>query len=189
MDNASPLRAILVTCMMCTVAACSRDASTAQPGTSAQSASDASRTIAAAASGRDAPANPCDRAIAAADMAGILIAPAARDAGPDAATCVYRTQTKANVTISVARGDAAKGAWTLATKYSGTKNPLPGIGDEALYNPEGTTLIARKGDTSCRLDVVGFDNADAMDDITKARGEDLARKLGALCNKMFAANS
>lgn len=118
--------------------------------------------------------------------AAILVAPATRNAGLEPTTCVYRTQTKANVTISAAKGDGAKGAWIFATTYSATKNPLAGVGDEALYSADGTTLIARKGDTSCRVDVVGFDNSDAMDDITKARGEELARKLGVLCDKVFA---
>jgi hypothetical protein len=90
--------------------------------------------------------------------------------------------------IAVTKGAEEKGAWMLATTYNATKNPLAGVADEALYNPEGTTLIARKGYTSCRVDVVGYDNANAMDDITKNRGEALARKLGALCNKLFASH-
>ncbi|HWF86759.1 MAG TPA: hypothetical protein VG222_17995 [Vicinamibacterales bacterium] len=126
--------------------------------------------------------------ITAADVAGILTAPATRKPGADPASCMYQTQTKANVTINVAKGDEVKGAWTLATTYNATKNPLASVGDEALYNPQGTTLIARKGETSCRVDAVGYDNANAMDDITKDRGEALARKLGALCNKLFAAH-
>jgi hypothetical protein len=101
---------------------------------------------------------------------------------------MYQTQSHGNVTISAARGDASKGARVLATTYNATTNPLPGVGDEALYNPEGTTLIARKRDTSCRVDVVGYDNASAMGDITKDRGAALARKLGALCNKLFLSH-
>ncbi len=120
-------------------------------------------------------------------MAGIITAPVTRSSGADPASCVYRARSGADITISAARGDAAKGAWSLAKTYSGTLVPLAGVGDEALWAHEGTILIARKGDLSCRVDVLGYDNADAMDDITKARGEALARKLGALCTKVFAA--
>jgi hypothetical protein len=177
---------LLLLTALCALTACSKGASNTRSSAVGEPASAAAQTTAA--SGGNAQVNPCDRAIAAADVAGILVAPATRDSGPDPDTCVFRTQTRANVTISVAKGDAAKFAWTLATTYNGTKNPLAGVGDEALFNPNGTTLIARKGDTSCRLDVVGYDNANAMDDITKDRGETLARKLGGVCNKVFAAH-
>lgn len=171
---------------LCLLAACSRGASTAQSGAAANPAPTAAAQTPETAGG-GTPGNPCD-VITAADMAGILTAPATRNAGPDPTSSVYRTQTKANVTLSVANGDAAKGAWTLATTYSGTTAPLAGVGDEALHNPNGTTLIARKGDLSCRVDVVGYDNSAAMDDITKDRGDALASKLGALCKKIFASH-
>jgi hypothetical protein len=161
---------------LCLLAACSKGASTAQ-------AAGASTTPNAAAHG-SASANPCD-VITAADVASILTAPATRKPGVDSVQCMYQTQSHATVRISVEKGDDAKGAWMLATTYNATKNPLPGIGDEALYNPEGAILIARKGDRSCRVDVVGYDSANGMDVITKDRGEALARKLGALCNKLL----
>ncbi len=78
--------------------------------------------------------------------------------------------------------DAAKNpanAWTDA--------PLAGFGDSALQGRGGTVVYARKGDLLCNVDITGTDNADGMQVITKARGNELARKLGALCNKVFAA--
>lgn len=175
-DSAGTASRLLLLISLCLLAACSKGASTAQ-------AAGASTTLNAAAHG-NASANPCD-VITAADVASILTAPATRKPGVDSVQCMYQTQSHATVTISVEKGDDEKGAWMLATTYNATKNPLAGVGDEALYNPEGAILIARKGDTSCRVDVVGYDNANAMDDITKDRGEALARKLGALCNKLL----
>jgi hypothetical protein len=188
MNDNYPLAALklLISITFCLLAACSQGASTAQTPAGANTTPTGAAQRSAAADG-NAPANPCD-VITAADVAGILTAPATRKPGADPASCMYQTQTKANVTINVAKGDEVKGAWTLATTYNATKNPLASVGDEALYNPQGTTLIARKGETSCRVDAVGYDNANAMDDITKDRGEALARKLGALCNKLFAAH-
>jgi hypothetical protein len=158
---------LLVSITLCLLAGCTRGAS--------------------AAAADSAPTNPCD-VITAADVASVLTAPATRKPGVDAASCMYQTSTHATVRISAAKGDNEKGAWMIATTYNATKNPLAGVADEALYNPDATTLIARKGDTSCRVDVVGYDNASAMDDITKDRGGALARKLGALCKKFFAAH-
>jgi hypothetical protein len=179
-EGTAPAVGLLVAIALSLLTACSQGAST--PKTAA-----AATTKTSVAADGDAPTNPCD-VITAADVAGILTAPSTRKSGLTSASCMYQTQSRANVTIGVARGDEEKGAWMLATTYNATKNPLAGVGDEALYNPDGTTLIARKGDTSCRVDVVGYDNASAMDDITKDRGEALARKLGALCNKLFAAH-
>jgi hypothetical protein len=177
---------LLISITFCLLAACSQGASTAQTAAGASTTSTGAAQRSAKADG-NAPGSPCD-VITAADVAGILTAPAARKPGATPAVCMYQTPTKANVTINVAKGEEAKGAWMLATTYNATKTPLAGVGDEALYDPDGTTLIARKGDTSCRVDAVGYDNADAMDDITKDRGEALARKLGALCTKLFAAH-
>jgi hypothetical protein len=176
----APALTLLVRIAFCLLAACSRD------GATTKTAAAATTRPSATADG-NAPGNPCD-VITTADVSSILSAPATRKAGADSTSCMYQTQSRANVTISVAKGDAEKGAWTLATTYNATKSPLTGVADEALYNPEGTTLIARRGDTSCRVDVVGYDNASAMGDITKSRGEALARKLGALCNKLLAAH-
>ena len=106
----------------------------------------ASRDASAVAAGNP-PANPCD-VITAADVASILTAPATRKPGVDAASCMYQTQSQATVRISAASGDDEKGAWMLATTYNATKHPLAGVADEALYHPGGTTLIARRGDTS-----------------------------------------
>jgi hypothetical protein len=128
--------------------------------------------------------DPCN-AITAADVAEIITTAVTRAPDSSSSVCVYRAQSGANVTIDVAQGDAANGLWTLATTYNATKTPLAGVGQTALYNPNGTTLIARKGERACRIDVVGWDNANAMDSITKDRGPQLAAKLSKLCKKVL----
>ena len=168
------------------LAACSQGASTTQSGTGANTASTAAAQAPDTA-GRGAPGNPCD-VITAADTAGIIVAPVTRtssESAPD--LCIYEAKSHAKVLIGEAQGDGANGAWMLATTYNSTKTPVAGSGDEALRNPNGTTLIARKGDLSCRVDVMGYDST-ASTDITKDRGDALASKLGALCNKLFASH-
>jgi hypothetical protein len=62
-----------------------------------------------------------------------------------------------------------------------------GLGDTEVHARGGTMVVARKGDLVCSVDITGTDNADGMQVITRARDEELAKKLGALCGKVFAA--
>lgn len=183
---------ILILLALCALAACSKG--TSHSNHARNSAPAVAAEPSGATSSGNAHLDTCE-VISAADVAGIIIAPVTGKAGPDLmregasdpAVCVYRAQSGANLTITLGLGGEAEGAWMLATTYNGTKTPLAGVGEQALYSPEGTVLIARKGDLSCRVDVVGYDNSDAMDSITKDRGARLAGKLGALCNKVFSA--
>ncbi|MES2402915.1 MAG: DUF3558 family protein [Pseudomonadota bacterium] len=169
---------------LCLLAACSHGASS-QPGVAANAASGVAAQAPDTAG--SALRNPCD-VITAADVAGILVTPATRKDGANPGACMYETATRGQVTINVAQGDGANFWWSLATTSQGANVPLAGVGDKALYNAfaGGRPLIARKSDMTCFVDVVGYDNSGAMDSITKDRGETLARKLGALCNKLFA---
>lgn len=172
--------------VLCVLGACSQNAAPAQTGASTSAASAAAPT---SDSGDKASGNPCN-VITAADVAGILVTPATRKSGSNSGACMYETATKGQVTINVAQGDSANFWWSLATTSQGANVPLAGVGDKALYNAfaGGRPLISRKGDMTCFVDVVGFDNSDATDSITKDRGEALAHKLGALCTKIFAAH-
>lgn len=168
------------------LSACSQSAAPSQTSAATGPASTLAPTNDA---GNKASGNPCD-VITAADVAGILVTPATSKVGSNPGACTYETATKGQVTINVAQGDSANFWWSLATTSQGANVPLAGIGDKALYNAfaGGRPLIARKGDMTCFVDVVGYDNSGAMDSITKDRGETLARKLGALCTKIFAAH-
>ncbi|WIG56316.1 MAG: hypothetical protein OJF61_002104 [Rhodanobacteraceae bacterium] len=182
-------KARLVPCCLaalCVLSACSQSAAPSQTGATMSPASTAAPTNDG---GNKVSSNPCD-VITAADVAGILVTPATRKDGSEPGSCRYETQTHGQVAINVAQGDSANFWWSLATTSQGANVPLAGVGDKALYNKfsGGRPLIARKGDMTCYADVVGYDNSGAMDSITKDRGEALARKLGALCTKVFAAH-
>lgn len=182
------LKTLALPCALCALTACSRGAALAQSGAATNPASTPAAQTSAGAGGDNASANPCDL-ITAADVAGIIVVPVTRassESAPD--LCIYESKSHAKVTISEAHGDAVKFAWTLATTTNAADTSVAGVGDEAMRDFTGTTLIARKGDVSCRVDVLGYDNADATDGITKDRGEALANKLGALCNKLFASH-
>jgi hypothetical protein len=74
--------------------------------------------------------------------------------------------------------------------------PLPGVGDKAMWfdvhdsNVPGMNeldTLSIKGETLCLADLHFRKGAQGDKAITPARGEELAKKLGALCNKSFAA--
>lgn len=133
----------------------------------------------------------CDREITPADIADLITAAVEkRYASTNAQSCSYHASAGATVTISLATGDDAKFAWDIASNpANGQREPIAGIGDSALGFRSGTDVVARKGGLVCSVDITGTDNVDGMQVVTKARGLELAKKLGALCSKVFAARS
>jgi hypothetical protein len=131
----------------------------------------------------------CEKDVAAADVAGILTAPLVKQGSTiNPQSCAYHAAAGATVTITLANGDEGKFAWDIANNpANGRMDSLGGIGDSALQARGGTLVVARKGGMICTVDVTGTDNANGMQVITKDRGTALADKLGALCNKVFAA--
>ena len=165
------------------LAACSQGASTAPSGAGANAASTAAGQTSATAAG-NAPGNPCD-VITVADVAGIFTAPAHRRLdywGKD--KCIYNSGSGAALTIGTLKDDDRKSAWDI---YRKLMVPLAGLGDDALQNPDGATIMAAKGDIDCTAELRGIGDSSAEATITTDRGESLAKKLGALCNKVFAA--
>jgi hypothetical protein len=76
--------------------------------------------------------------------------------------------------------------------------PYPGVGDKAVWfdvhdsDVPGMSefdTIAIKGETLCMADVHFKNGIQGDKALTPARGEELAKKLGVLCNKSFAARS
>lgn len=134
-------------------------------------------------------ASACDGDIGPADISGLIAAPVEkRSVVTNAQACSYHAQAGATVTIVLASGEDAKFAWDFASNpANGTRESVAGIGDAALAWRSGTDVVARKGSLVCSIDITGTDNVDGMRVITNARGEELAKKLGALCNKVFAA--
>lgn len=131
----------------------------------------------------------CEKDVLPADIAGIITAPVVKKPGLGAQSCSWHAAAGATVTIALAQGDEGKSWWEILANpsNSGTLTPLAGFGDTALYARGGTVVIARKGDLVCDVDITGTDNANGMTVITPVRGEELAKKLAALCGKVFSA--
>jgi hypothetical protein len=173
-------RSLALVLTLGTLAACSQGTSTPS-GSSA-----AANNVAPAKTG-----NACDRKLLTAnDMAAILSEPitGTEPLKGDAQTCYFITATTdtrggAKIMISVRPG---LGEATLATFTSGKMDayaksmPLAGVGDSAVWMPETFEVNAQKNNLLC---VAGLRGSAVIEH----KPEDLPKKLGALCNKIFAA--
>lgn len=139
------------------------------------------------------PGNVCERKLLTlADVDGILDEPVTgtKPLAGDAQTCLFVTakddQGAGNISVSL-RGN---GVATLATFTSGKMNQyanwksMSGVGDEGVWLPELHEVDARKGDSLCVVGVA-FSMSKALRDAGEAAQQ---RKLGGLCNKIFASN-
>jgi len=172
------LKTLALSCALCALAACSPGTAPALSGAAASPASTPAAQTSGGTGGHNTSRNPCD-VITAANVAGTLTGPLKRDSYPGMTECQYETQS-AHMSIIAMPLDNEM-AWQVATTYSHITIPVAGVGDTALRSADGATLVARKGSTYCRIELVG--GAAGND-----RGEPLARKLGALCTKLFAAH-
>ena len=130
--------------------------------------------------------NACERKlISTADVAGIFGTPIIGVGGKtipgDAQSCTFETSSFPSVTITL-RPDV--GAQTVDTWASGKMpmktTPLPGVGEQAAWQPELHEVIAQKNNLLCDIQASGS-GSDFTD-----QPEALKKKLGALCNKIFA---
>ncbi len=130
---------------------------------------------------------PCDRQlITAADLAGILESPiiGSKNLQGDPQSCSFTTGSFPAVEISLR---PTNGRITVETWNSGkmplAATPLAGVGDHAAWVPSLNELDAEKDDVLC---VIG---APAPSQHYRNAQAELQQRLGALCNKIFAANA
>jgi hypothetical protein len=129
--------------------------------------------------------SPCETLVLkAADLGGLLQAPIthATALAGDGQSCAFLTTGFSAITVSVrpGLGKASLDAWSTG-KMPLPVRPLNGVGDAAMWQDTLHEVIAQKNDVLCDIQVRG-----GSDDIAVAAGA-LAEKLGALCNRIFAA--
>lgn len=156
---------------------------------------------------KNAPPTPCEKDFSARDTADILTGPPklnryAMNAalGEKENGCALGTPD-AFIDFSIhakapPSGDNKQVYETLTSLHDPKGMFLSGVGDRATWfdvqdsNVPGMSefdTIAIKGETICMADLHFRKGAVGEKAITPARGEVLAKKLGALCNKSFAA--
>ena len=189
MKNADHGRYLLsaLACALCVLAACSKSA----PGAGPPTAAGADKTVRSA-----NPGNVCERKLLTADdVAGILSEPitGTKPLTGDAQTCYFITANESHggpelkVTLRPGMGVA-----TLATFTSGKMDqyvswkPLAGVGDGAVWKPDLHEVTAQKDNVLCE---VAPGPLGMSAELTNAGEAAQQQKLGALCNKIFAALS
>lgn len=180
-------RLLVLFCAICTVA-CSKSsaASASTPDAGPAASSTATDQNTGAASAID-----CTKVFAPADVAGILTNPAKVSSdtllGPGG--CEFDTGKGAMVTTRVGSGEDAQYAWhdVSATTDGKYYTAMAGIGDAAFWREAGSSawLIVKKGEKVCQVELGISGGAD--EGAGRARGTELAKKMGALCTKAFAA--
>lgn len=153
--------------------ACSK--STSNPSSAAPSQSAANGAASTPAG------NACDRKlVTSADAAEILGAPVASEKTleGDAQSCVFTTANFATLTISLRPG---LGRTTVDT-WAGGKMDMPvtsvsGVGERAVWQSTLKEINAEKNNLLCDIGAVGAGHSPGA----------TPEKLGALCNKIFAA--
>ena len=124
----------------------------------------------------------CDRKlVTSAQAADILGAPIVETKGlaGDPQTCELGTAGYASVTISLrpGLGDVTVQTW-LDGKMPVSATPLAGVGDHAAWVTDLSEVVATKGNLLCDIQTSGAT-------LSKAS---VQQKVGALCNRIFAAS-
>jgi hypothetical protein len=164
----------LLSCIFALLAGCSKTAANAD--TARKAAADATAT-------QTSPGNACERKlITPEDAAGILTAPVTgtKNIPGDPQSCKFDTAGYASLTVSVrpGHGKAAVGMYTSGKMDEFDKSaPLSGVGDEAVRSLGLQRVTARKDNLLCEITGPGLTRPD----------DPMPQKLGALCNKIFAA--
>ena len=130
--------------------------------------------------------NACDRTLLSADdMAAILAVPITGTKaipGDNNSTCQFTTATLASVTVTL-RPDVGK--TTVATWKSGrmpvSSSPLAGVGDDAVWVAGLHEVISQKNNLLCDIQVDA-----SPSDLARLR-DGQSQRIGALCNKIYAA--
>lgn len=173
---------LIAACAICALAACSQGASTSSP------VLPGAKVASAANQG-----NVCDRKLLTLDdVGGILDQPVTgtKPLPGDPQTCYFITAQdaqgggKIRVSLRDGHGKATIDSFTSGRMNDFAKStPLAGVGDEAVWLPDLHEVDARKGDVLCVVGVPMF-MSNALRDAGEAAQQ---QRLGALCNKVFAA--
>ena len=139
-----------------------------------------------AASATPAPLSACETLVLKTpDVAPLLTAPITRatSLAGDGQSCAFLTTGFSSVTVSVrpGLGRASLDAWSNGRMPLAAR-PLMGVGDAAVWQDTLNEIIAQKNDLLCDIQLRG-----SGDDIAVG-SEILPSKLGALCNRIFAAS-
>jgi hypothetical protein len=209
--NPKPPLLALPFAMLLLAAGCSKNTPADVAASAATNGKDAATAaaLATALTNKDgnAPPTPCESDFSARDVAEILTGPATLNryamnaaldekengCGMGGANAFIDFSIHAKSSM---QGDNKQVYRTMTSLHDPKGAPLPGVGDQAMWfdvqdsNVPGMSefdTVSIKGEVICMADLHFRKGPDGDKAITAVRGEELAKKLGALCNKSFAA--
>ena len=171
---------------LCATSACSKsDANTAKAAATASTGASASVRADTAAVALD-----CGKVFSPNDAIGLLKAPVTVGPVPGSASwCHFGNTELADITVRTGSDDDDEAMWNEATASTERVKfvALPGVGDQAVFKAgtraETPELASKKGAMFCIVSIDG-----GNDNTYKSLGgQELAKRLGGLCNKAFAA--
>jgi len=182
-------RLAALACALCATSACSKGGvQTASAATANPAGSSASVRANTDTAGLD-----CRKVLSPDDVAGLMKPPVTVSPfSGGVAWCHFTNDLSGDITMMVGSGRNMEYFWNDANVPSDSHKsvPLPGVGDKAVFEVDthaGIPEIAsRKGSVYCIVTYNGG-TVDQFKAFKSVGGEELAKRLGALCNKSFVA--
>ena len=146
------------------------------------------------------PPTPCDKELSPKDAADLINVPVSinhysMSASTPGEGCELGAGQSFGAMIDIAIKKGGPSYYTMLTQFLPSARPVPGIGDGAVTSgtidsniPGGKEIdvYAHKGDWVCIAELI-HKPGDGDKALVSPGDEDNARKLGALCTKLFAA--
>lgn len=178
-------RMAVVIWTLCAASACSKSGAN-----TAKAAATASTDASASGRADTAVALDCGKVFSPNDAIGLLKAPVTVGPVPGSASwCHFGNAELADITVRTGSDDDDEAMWNEATASTERVKfvALPGVGDQAVFKAgtraETPELASKKGAMFCIVSIDG-----GNDNTYKSLGgQELAKRLGGLCNKAFAA--
>jgi hypothetical protein len=162
---------------LCVIAGCSK---VSAPGASSASSASSSTSATSARAGAwiKNGAEACNKYLTQDVLAALLTTPAGESKVLSPQACSYTTADSGG-TITITLTEAGPAVFDAFQKYLVDPVPLPGVGDKASQSIIGIDAV-KGNDRNCSIDAGGAPGS------LKMHGAELGRKLGAICNQLFA---
>jgi hypothetical protein len=187
-------KAAVLTLALCLMVGCAKPAVNAATNAAATPGPGPATPAAASAdSGGDDVGGPldCAKLFTAADAAGIVTKPVTVSDYPlRTRSCNFSTAAGNGFNVYADSGVTSEMGWDEVSKSTDRTKyiPIAGVGDQAFWDTADTTeFFAKKGGAYCSVALLGAGQGGADDEFAKPRDAAFAQRLGALCNKVFAA--
>ncbi len=168
---------------LCATSACSKSRANAAPAPGDDPA-DASASVGGDTGGV---ALDCGKVFSPGDVAGLLNAPVTVVQTPGSTSwCSFGNPDLGDITVRIGGGTDDEAMWDDATVSSNRVHfvALAGVGDQAVRKAkDGAQVSSKKGNLFCTVTALGGTG----DGYRTIGAEELAKRLGTLCNKAFTA--